>query len=115
VKPAKVCPCCQRGFTADEWARLPLKGIQRGADGDGQEMRDCSCGSTISLPLCWFCQRVVGDGSGGSECDCGAVVCCVDCGPARHACGDGPGLNGGGDSEGHRSAMRDAGRAGELR
>jgi hypothetical protein len=54
----KACARCERTFDSETWSELPLCGIQDGSvPGDPpdivelSELRDCPCGSTLSLPL----------------------------------------------------------------
>lgn len=46
-KPYATCSC-GKSFTATEWCLLPLVGVQR-MPGESLELRNCSCGSTISV------------------------------------------------------------------
>jgi hypothetical protein len=111
----KTCPC-GAVLTKAEWLALPLKGYQ--PDGPNElELRNHSCGSTLALQCCPDCGEPVGDGEEGRKtCCCEATAahagCRLSC--SSCCCGDSR-SSGAGDSEGYRSAMREAGRAGELR
>jgi len=52
VHNAVVVACsCGRVYTKDEWARLPLAGIQYLSWGEVLELRNCSCTSTIAMQI----------------------------------------------------------------
>ena len=45
------CGCCGRPHAADEWRSLELRGWQSTGEGDPLELRQCRCGSTLSVAL----------------------------------------------------------------
>jgi hypothetical protein len=45
----KVCSCCGRRHGALEWARLEFVGHQDDGEGGWLILKNCLCGSTISL------------------------------------------------------------------
>jgi len=47
--PIKTC-ACGRSYTAEQWRRLRLVGIQPDEPVD-LELRDCECGSTLAMPV----------------------------------------------------------------
>ena len=73
----KSCRCGQT-YTQSEWERLQSIGVQKLSSRKGLELRNCSCGSTLSMPV------QIG-GYGGSDevcesCDIGAHERCTGCG-----------------------------------
>ena len=46
----KTCPCGQR-HDRNDWERLRLVGTMDDGDGGTLELRNCQCGSTISVLL----------------------------------------------------------------
>ena len=52
--PQPVCSCgCGRTYTARQWRRLALVGLQEVPPGFGEprELRNCECGSTRGVPV----------------------------------------------------------------
>jgi hypothetical protein len=50
----KRCNCCGASYSRDDWASLPLIGIQRDEYGAPElELRNCACGSTLSIEVAW--------------------------------------------------------------
>lgn len=52
----KVCTKCGRSYTCCEWKKLPFAGgskdgLQKYPWGEVQELRNCTCGTTLSLVL----------------------------------------------------------------
>jgi len=47
----KVCTCCYRWITGEEWSKLPFIGRQEGEDGELLELRNCQCNSTLAIEL----------------------------------------------------------------
>jgi hypothetical protein len=77
---------CGLSFTASEWERLPLCGVQVTDEGF-IELRNCPCGSTRSIDLGPVCPICAGDLTmlDGSPCTCCArVECTAD---LDHPCG----------------------------
>lgn len=50
MAPFKLCSCCRRAISQEEWSGLPLVGIQAD-DVEALELRDCECGSTLAVVL----------------------------------------------------------------
>lgn len=49
--PPVACRClCGQFFTEAEWKRRPYRGLQECGNGKFLELRDCTCGSTLSIP-----------------------------------------------------------------
>lgn len=46
----KAC-ACGRSYSETEWRSLPLVGVQHWEWGEANEMRNCECGSTLSVTL----------------------------------------------------------------
>lgn len=52
----KLCACCHRAYTLDQWEDLPEVGTQSDeVDASGQEwaleLRNCPCGSTLAVRI----------------------------------------------------------------
>jgi len=78
VEPiVKTCRC-GRTYTQSEWEQLPSIGIQKLSPGEGLELRNCQCRSTLSMPVQF------GEYDGADEmcesCDIGAHERCTGCG-----------------------------------
>jgi hypothetical protein len=55
----KTCSCCGRAFDRIGWLALALVGVHREGGGyPDLEMRNCACGSTLSVELTVPCERV---------------------------------------------------------
>ena len=48
---AKVCSCCSREITSEEWEQLPRVGLMPDGDGGVIEMRNHDCGSTLAVAV----------------------------------------------------------------
>lgn len=46
--PFKVCPCCRRAISKEEWGQLHLVGFMLD-EVERLEMRNCVCNSTICI------------------------------------------------------------------
>lgn len=44
----KVCTCCHRHISPEQWRELPYVGLMEDGDSGYLELRNCGCGSTLS-------------------------------------------------------------------
>lgn len=49
IPPTKMCRCCGVAYDAETWRALQYVGAQDDGDGGFLELRNCPCGSTLSL------------------------------------------------------------------
>jgi len=47
----KRCTCCARPYYAGEWTTLSFVGYMDDGDGGRLELRNCSCGTTLSIAI----------------------------------------------------------------
>lgn len=63
MSPVKKCGVCDREFDAIQWSRLPFVG-EMADDAEVLELRNCPCGTTISIVLepkkCECCYPISG-------------------------------------------------------
>jgi hypothetical protein len=49
--PIATCPKCGRSYSHLSWRELPVRGVQADGAGGELELRNCSCGDTLSIAI----------------------------------------------------------------